>query len=334
MKKLLAAILLLGLIFTLTACGGGTTSPTPTPTATTQEPEATPEPEPEEPTIEYPPISQHGYADIAIVGTEIVEYSDETCLKVVYDMTNTAPGPVNLLGNFSIHIKAYQNDKELTFWLVSADGSEETKNQDRHIAPGATGRVAICYFPLSDLESPVTIEIPKQGSPDKEYVTLDLNNLLPQLPWPERDASVNPPLETESFLGEETTFVQSNGESYRLKMLDHEFFEHDGDNYIRVRYEFENLNEENTMRISGRLDNYYFQDGIQLGYCEWKNEDLMLTEEDSNVTATVEAGDTLVFAHVFKLWSDSPVVARVGDLWWRNDEEISPPYIGALFTIE
>lgn len=346
MKKLIGAVLAAAMVFSLVACGNSADRNTP---ATMSAASADTSSEKSEstsaqtstadaPEVEYPPSAKHIDAEIAIVGTEIIEYDGMSYIKVHYDVTNTANSPINLLGTYHIDEELFQNDEEenLVKKLRPIDGSPEMYNMGRNIAPGVTARVA-CAYELLDVESEVTVVIPGYAAEDLPDTTiiLDLQNLLPPLPWPERDPSLNPPLETDSFLGVEGTFSDDNG-SFSVKLLGHEFFEDGGEKYIRIHLEMQNIDfTDGIYPVS--LDNYTFQDGIDLGYPEWRNDDLIVTEEDEAIKTKIEQGQTLAFAQVFRLQSDSPVLVRIAYDYWSprgyGSVEISE-YVGALIPVE
>jgi hypothetical protein len=313
---------------------------TPTVEPATQQPAATaapttaPTPTPE-PTIEYPPVVEGYYADIAIVGTDIFEDGGESLFKVVYDYTNKTEGLLAFAGRRILDADAYQNGEQLASSTSATDGSEETRLPDGHIAPGVTARTAKCYV-LLDTEAEVTIVIPPAEGDDVEII-LDPKNLLPQQPRPERKPSLNPPLETENFLGEEHTFeyTSSGAEcAFHIRLLGPEFFEEAGDKYIRIRYEITNSKREDSLRIAGYLRSNVMQDGISLGEPEWENRDLMKTDEDKAISTRLEPDESVIFALVYKLQSDTPVLVQMGDEYWSHNEKISPPYIGGLFPVK
>ncbi|MDL2218241.1 DUF5067 domain-containing protein [Christensenellaceae bacterium OttesenSCG-928-M15] len=346
MKKLIVMVLVATMVFVLAACGGGTGNiPAPTLAAPADtpsekpEPMATPTPTPDAPTVEYPPPAKHIDAEVAIVGTEIIEYEGVPLIKVHYDITNTANCPINLLGNYQIDEELFQNAEEdnLVKKLRPIDGSPEMHNMGRSIAPGVTARVA-CAYELLDVESEVTVVIPGYAAENipETSIVLYPQNLLPPLPWPEREPRLNPPLETDSLLGEEGVFVEEDG-SFSVKLLGHEFFENGGDKYIRLHLQMQNIDFADAIYPRHRLDNYTFQDGIDLGHREWSNDDLIVTEEDEAIKTKIEPGQTLAFAQVFKLQSDSPVLVRIANDYWSprgyGSVEISE-YVGALIPVE
>ena len=326
MKKLIFAILVFALILTLASCG----APAP---ATPSESPGVPQEEhasPADPKLDYPPTVSLTVADVTVVGTEIIDKDKEPTLKVHYDITNKSTGILNLLGTYEIDDHAFQNGEKLTNFTGARDKSPEMQNIDRHIAPGVTARVAKAYK-LKDMESEVTLIIPDGKSKDvpDSAIKLDLKNLLPPLPWPE--AGVNPPLETEGYIGTEG-MIEGSPSAFYIKLLGHEFFENEGDKYIRLRYEFKNEGEK-ELRAYG-LYNYTFQDGVQLGTNDWGNEDMKETDEEKAISTYAQTGEMVVFAHVFKLRSDSPILARMGGVWWKRDATEEPKFIGELIPVE
>ena len=341
MKKTIAFLLIVCALLICAAACGVPTAPEPAPadtpapvTTPAPTPEPTPEPEPE-PEVEYPPVVETARADIAIVGTEIYEFDGKFYFKVVFDYTNKTEGMLTLARRYSIGTDAFQNGERLDQKFSVNDGSEELKYPDIHIAPGVTARAATLYE-LLDTESEVIVKL-TGGSPSQE-VTLDPNNLLPQKPWPERNPSLNPPLESENFMGEEFTFEFKSGDNERafhLKLLGHELFEHDGNKYIRVRYEFTaGAKNDSSMLIYGNLNSRVIQDGIMLGEPEWSNPELKLTDEDNAISSRVEPGTTIIFAQVYKLASNSPVLVNIGHEYWDFSYPIAPPYIGGVFNVK
>lgn len=322
MKKTLALLLALVMLFALmSGCGGSEPEPgtTKKEAQTVEEPAEKPEAEPEPEAVFEPVSATIGGYDVTVVGAELfTDAEDKDGIRVYWDFTNTSDETTYAYCDLSVRME--QEGFELnTTYVYSEDDVPEYGNDALDLRPGASIRCISEYNCKAEGEAISFTIYDWYDEDDALTVELDPKN-LPGRPEQELEAeTVSDPawtegMDTEGSVGEDAYVVIDTAEV--VPGWD------SGEEVIRVYFEFTNEGEE---AASMWWTTYYraFQDGIELVE-DWADEDV---EEDENVTLDIEPGETVYCAVCWELRSDSPVEIEVYDTW---DEE----YIGCVFEVE
>lgn len=289
-----------------------------------------------------PAVLSFARLTVSIAGAELSRNRDnEPVLRVFFDVTNTSASDV--IATFyarDTERTAYQNGEEIPSSISMIDDAREYLNYSRSIYPGVTIRVAE-HYKLLDEQSEVTLVVAGRSGEQPLEVTLDLADLSDIQPVPERVLIANPgDISGESgFSGTEAVFESSVLGNYRIKMLRHDFFEHKGQAYIRVYFEFtvvDGLAEGKTAKPHMVTRYFLFQDGIQLGGLAHTVSDstfgMEKLPEYAAYDADVGLDEPIEYAVVYKLVSDSDVIVKAATYY--SDPNKGEPFIGGVFSVE
>ena len=298
MKKILALILALTMVFALVACGGEKE-----PTTTTTEPATTPVAADFEPiTAEWPE------GIVTLQGAELfTDTDDEPAVRIYYDYTNKSEETKAVSDEIEITVLQDGVASEYTYASFS-DDVPEYGNSELCLRPGATLR---CIEELEiDPEGGIMEIRVSDNWGDVEYINAELDpRALPGRPAQDLViAPVTDPTWTND-LALEGVFDEENNLSITVTGAE-SVTDIDGKKAIRIYFGFTNGSSETAdlwMDSTIRL----FQDGIEL-------KDTIAEQAvaaDSMFTADVAPGETVEASNCYILLSDSPVELEVYDSW-------------------
>ncbi|MDL2217794.1 hypothetical protein LJC27_03970 [Christensenellaceae bacterium OttesenSCG-928-M15] len=348
MKKKIAVLLAISLLFVLvmTGCGGNSENvpPVATNTPVTEpsiEPELTPTAEPEL-EVHYPSFLLTNM-DVAIGGAEWVTLSGEEALCIYLDYTNFSDRIIQ--PSKELTVEAEQNGEGLT--RPRGDTQEQRaliENQNRRLFPGAVNRAAV-YFTSVDAAAEIVLTFEDRTEGVTEELWLDPANL-----WDLIEPPVNPPAmelaSIQGFSGSKAHFesdfsTQSEGE---LELLRHEFVEVGGERFVVVYFGIEvtgNMKEDDKKDPNLMTNCFVFQDGVQLGSSS-KQDDRMsgvnvyeiyeLFPEVAAHMQDIGLNEPVTTAIIYRLRSDSDV--SVVAAFNCSDFTKGEAFIGDTFPVE
>ena len=179
MKKILAFILALCMVFSLVACATSNDTPTVTETLTVTEPTVVEEVEiveteetfPDE-DAEFVPSPEAPILDFDVTGFDIIEdYEGNPCLIVYFIWTNTTNETTNFW--LTYNTRAFQDGIELTgiTFIDDTENAELMNNDSVNLRPGATIELAKTFVLRSD-SSIVEVEVWNNFSFDSKPLML------------------------------------------------------------------------------------------------------------------------------------------------------------------
>ncbi|MBE6936727.1 MAG: DUF5067 domain-containing protein [Ruminococcaceae bacterium] len=345
MKKILALLLALLMLFTLCACGKDDTTDKPDsdPTAETPDVKEDPkkeepakdepakeDPADEEPKEEEPPVeeeenplsytfTQYGNAKITIVGAEFTEDDwGDPVMRIYYDYTNTGDIAVDQCPSLALDYKSVTQDGEecgrTYFSMYDSCVIPEDLMNDCNVQPGCTAR------------NTMLIECDPEGGPVEvscyimsgnwvyEEDTVELFTFqmdpkdLPGAPEPyELPAILNPTYATGLSAAGSNEKSEISIDGMELTQGD------EGESVLRVNLTVTNNGEDAEMPMSITNGVEAYQDGVSLvWFSSW---DLDATDGDYAYEEDLYPGETVQCSALFLLRNDHPVEIVIEDMY-------------------
>ena len=301
MKKLLALILALTMVFALVACGGETTTTEPT-----TEPATTTEPT-TEPTAGFTPVeAEWENGKITVVGAEAFKDTDDKdAIRIYFDYENTTDETT--YADEYLEIAVTQDGYEAVE-AYAWDDVPEYNNVNLSLRPGA-GIRCIAEFSMKADGGEITVDFQDYWS-EESFLTavFDPANLPGR---PAEEFVIEPvaePLWTDA-LPDEGMVDEDDG--YYVLIDSAEVTEDtDGNPAIRVYFQFTNgSNEEVTMWFGTTTE--VFQDGVELEETTAKDN----PSQGIEFYEKVQPGETAIVSNTYALRSDSPVEVELQEGW-------------------
>lgn len=346
MKKFLALLTALSLLFAFSSCGekeeGSTTAATDNETTQAKEETTanteTPSENEETPTTESPApelpdltglavgewANKEGSFAAAVKGAELFDDEDGAkAIRIYIDFLNKAGSYTTSYADEIDDVVLTQNDEDLSYtYAVFGEDVAEFGNDLKNIRPGVTIRVVEEYA-LSEETGTVKFAL---GAPNQDNDVLSYEFDLTALPGaPETFTPA--PIKAPSFnmglpdSGKVTDYYDDEVQ-HDVTIANAEFVEsRDDEKLIRVTFNFTN-NSTEAIDISRACDIRIFQDGIQLEESSAKD----VSDAERIYFDACEPGATVTVANSYELISDSPVEVEVYDTW--NDAGLAK-----LFTV-
>lgn len=340
MKKILALLLALVMLLSLTACGG---EKNPAEEPADDEPAAsdTEDPAPAEEEEDALPSHEFDYdmgvGLVAISGAEMaVDGDGNSFLRVYYDYTNTSDSAENQDPDYCVQfIKAEQDGHEVEeFYLGYGDSAEIPEDNDTtmSIQPGITVRRSE-LFEIDPEGGIVSLTITLiQGSwmyTEDQLDTFVVELDPADLPGAPAEALPEPLIEDPTYVEGWDTEGQEDNEytGYRVALHEeYDVFEYDEEYYVRVYMTYTNTGSE-VWSPALTLPINAYQDGISLELEDtYFMDDECIVETDAPFMEDAETGEEIECSAVFALKTMSPVEVAIEN----SDYDV---YVGACYDV-
>lgn len=299
MKKLIALLLAAVMLLSFTACGGNGTE------KTTENDKG------------FKAVSKTlGDFEVSVIAVEeIIDIEDNPAIRLYYDFTNNSDKTEYAFSVLSFTVLQDGTEMESTVSHV-VDDVPETYNDGLNVRPGVTIR-CIEEFNYDPDGGEIEIEVEEFWSEETLNVKLtsDMFNGRPA-----KDLEIKK-ISDPQWTKDLDRFGEY-ADVYFITIGDVEVFDNNGEQALRVFYEFTNNSEEEKTPWSVAAPVAY-QDGVQLDTAfVWD-----LTTEDEALNNIVEPGETVIAAQCFKLRTDSPVEVELYDFWTESK-------LGTVFELD
>ncbi len=308
MKKIIAFLLVMAMLFSLAACGGKDepsikdNTPTAVPRETSSEPAPT-EP-PKTVFLSGTWAESTGNCTIEFIGAEIFTDDDDAqSLRVWFDFTNNTSETLSAWDYLAYDLDIQQGGEDLPQAFCPSDAEiPEEYNKKMNIRPDTTVR---CVDQKKITLDGGNVTVLLEADSDVSW-ELDLND-LPGAPKEPLEANfVSNPTWT-NVLPLEADYE----ENYHIRFDSAEVTKDgDGNRALRVNFEFtNNADEEKAM---WRVTEFWaYQDGIGAGLVYPSYADS--TKTDDNFQDYLATGETWMASAMFRLFTDSPLEVEIVD---------------------
>ena len=317
MKRLLALMLALVMVFALAACGnnGG------------EEPsnggEGTSTDAPKDTSLAKGEWSnKSGAFAVALMGAELFTDEDGAkAIRVYYDFTNKESSYTTCFAAEKDEVTLTQNGAEIDDTrAVYGEDVAEVENHTKNIRPGVTIR-CIGEYALAEETGKVAFELTAKNQ-DAPVITYEFD--LAALPGAPEALAVKA-IEAPDFnngwpeSGQIAHYYSGQG-MHNFAIKNAEFVDGTKETkLIRVFFEFTNNTDDDT-DLFDAIDLRVFQDGIQLE----EGQSAQLCDTDLAFSKDVAPGETVTVSNVYILTSDSPVEVEANDIW--NDSGVAKQF--------
>ena len=307
MKTIIAFLLALAMMLSLTACGGEE------PAIKDKTPAAAPTDAPTEPAPTEPPKTVYasgiwtedtGNCTIEFLGAELFTDDDgEQSLRIWFDFTNRTSETLSAWDFLAYDLDIQQGGEDLPQAFCPSDAEiPEEYNKKMNIRPGTTVR---CVDQKKIAADGGNVTVLLEADTDVSW-ELDLND-LPGAPKEPLEATVVSNPTWTNALPLEADYE----ENYHIRFVSAEVSKDgDGNRALRVTFEFtNNADEEKAM---WRVTEFWgYQDGIGAGLVYPSYVDSTTT--DNNFQDYLAPGETWMASAMFRLFTDSPLEVEIID---------------------